>query len=147
MAMPVSGPEPFSTHGWHLHKRCHGKGPWGCSVGLRSNILHGEGVRREDVTTDGCREMPSELQRLIRRADRCLQEWRLPLRNLFTFPCLFHTKPSSVTSPASPPRHPYRDHLLPPRTSTGHRRVAEGTRPRGCSPCLPLFQQDSWAGV
>ena len=55
-------------HGWHLHNGCHGEGAWGCLVGLRSDVLHGEGVRWENVTTDRRREMPSKLQGLAIQA-------------------------------------------------------------------------------
>lgn len=35
------------------HKGCHGEGTRGCLVGLHSDVLPGEGVGWEEVTTDG----------------------------------------------------------------------------------------------
>lgn len=99
------------------------------------------------MTTDGCREKPSEIQEPIQGAERCLQEQRLWLRNLFTFLCVFHTKTlihhQSCFSSTSPLLRPS---PLPPMSSR-HRRVAGGTQPRGGSSHLPLPQQHSQAGI
>lgn len=120
-------------------------------MGLRSHVLHRAAMEWEDTTTDGCREKPSEIQEPIQGAERCLQEQRLWLRNLFTFLCVFHTKTFihhqsgfSSTSPLLGPSP------LPPMSSR-HRRVAEGTQPRGGSllgpsPASPHEQQAQEGG-